>query len=165
MTLCLKGHQKYSWSKLKVLFLLSKSRTFNLTCCISNAPCNTRSYRVFNLKVTIFNHRLQTLVFQISCSSLRFSILTWVHLILFARFGIFNIYIKIFNQSQSDNSITKIRSKKIYFKLWPLWSCLKIVSRLLSSKRDFPQCQDGSKVKCWTKIWLFWAYFGLIKNV
>ena len=29
MTLYLKGHQKYSWSKLKVLFLLSKSRTFN----------------------------------------------------------------------------------------------------------------------------------------
>ena len=104
-------------------------------------------YRVFNLKVTIFNHRLQTLVFQISCSSLRFRILTWVHLIFFARFGIFNKYIKIFNQSQSDNSITKIRSKKIYFKLWPLWSCLKIVSRLLSSKRDFVKMEAKSSAE------------------
>ena len=85
---------------------------------------------MFNLKVTIFNHRLQTLLFQIFGSNLRFRILIWVHLIFFARFGIFKKCINIFNQSQKYKHNT-VRKNTRYSKRKLEWKNVAKLSNIM----------------------------------
>ena len=75
-----------------------------------------KACRVFKKEVFIFNHRLQTIVFEIFGSNLKFMILTLDNLITFCKICNFQTKTWYFSLMK------KVELKRIFFALLPIWS-------------------------------------------
>ena len=106
-------------------------------------------YRVSKEEVYIFNHRLQTSVFQNFVSNLRSRISTEVNLMF--SFNIWNFSSNtfiIFTNINTSNT-TKFEYVRIYSSLWSSWRCSESYADLFISKMD--DCNFKTLAKSFVK--------------